>query len=459
VTFYRTNAPFTAPSRDLGDVIGTAETNANGVASLLIDGFDKNQANTTSTIHASLELPDTTVITSTVPATVNFLQRTADPPTFNMSQSPVKPGENITLTVTARDRDGNNVPQTNVLFTVRGSASLIVYGGSPGLVNVTRQAPGHVLAATDRNIDREFTYKTDNDGVARIILNSPKPDSASVSAQFWLEGTELVPLPVTYVPTWVGTPPPGVNKITLAPPSQTVYVGHYAQVFATLTPALPGVKVDFTAVRVSPLEAQLDSATNDTDALSWGEPVPDTTAQEAQLATDPTNPGTAEVAYHKRPGAGNSRTETSSALSNSLGVATVSLWHRRPATYHVTASVTNPDNVTVTSNPVTVSWVSHDSSYGDSDSPYYKTHPGHDDYYPGDHGGHNYKHNRPEDYHGSKGSEGPYYKHGGEEYRHDGGKHSESPYKNHGHSGDYSAKKHEKDHYKKGHEDTHKHAK
>ena len=449
MTFYRTNAHFrTGPSRDIDQVIGTALADANGVATLLIDGFTNKQSNTTSTIIASLEA-DGRTLTSVLPATINFLTRPAgvNAPSLEVSNNTVTPGENITVVVTALDRAGDPVPNAPLTATVRGPASVTV-------TKVDPKPP--VREASRRVLDTETNTTTDANGHAMYIINSVTSAQALVSATFFLNAIEEVFLPGTTL-TWQSA---GVTSIKLTPEHLKVSVGRYAQLSATLTPALQGVKVDFTAVRVSPLEAQLESATNDADALSWGEPAPDTITQEAQPAADAANRRSAEGAYHKRPSAGSSRTETSSAVSNSLGVATISFWHRRPATYHVTASVTNPDGSKVTSNPATVKWVDGDSSYGDSDSPYYKTHTGHDDYYPGDHNNHgDYKHNRPEDYRGSKGSEGPDYKHVGEEYKHVGGKKSEGPYKNHGHSDDYSAKKNEKDHYKKGHEDTYKHAK
>ena len=86
---------------------------------------------------------------------------------------------------------------------------------------------------------------------------------------------------------------------------------------------------------------------------------------------------TAEVAsnraYHepRKPS-----TETTTIVSDAKGMATVSLWHRRPGTYHVTASVTNPNSIKVESTPATVRWGhEEEDSYGygfESDMPFYE---------------------------------------------------------------------------------------
>jgi hypothetical protein len=290
------------------------------------------------------------------------------------------------------------------------------------------------------------------------------------------------------------------------------------------------------------MDAQLDGATDDIDALSWSQP--GTTTQQAQLASDTAEPSNAEVAYHKHPGS-KSKPSQSSVLSDSNGVATVRIWHHHPGTYSVYASVVNKDGQKVDSVEVRwvvlglhtgcwcapcscaccsnynyhslyavmssgdtayaaaassyigchsyslacigpmpqqkcvekrtqkhcnaslhYRWVDDDSSYGDSDSPYgksegpsYKTHSGHDNYYPSDHSAPAYKQHPKGPSYGSKDSKGPYYKQGDEGYKRDGGKKSEGPYKNHGRPDDYTTKKHDKDQYKKEHEDTYKHAK
>jgi hypothetical protein len=98
---------------------------------------------------------------------------------------------------------------------------------------------------------------------------------------------------------------------------------------------------------------------------------------------------TAEIASNRayyRPS--KTPTQTTTVLSNDKGIATTAVWSRRPGTFRVTASVTNPNGITVHSIPATVIWGHEEDSYGydsdspyyegDSEAPYYKRHP--DDY-------------------------------------------------------------------------------
>jgi hypothetical protein len=87
-------------------------------------------------------------------------------------------------------------------------------------------------------------------------------------------------------------------------------------------------------------------------------------------------------------------TEKTTILSDAKGIATASVWSRRPGTFRVTASVTNPNKIKVDSKPATVRWgheeensFGYDSDSdrpyyeGDSEAPYYKRH---DDEYTSD---------------------------------------------------------------------------
>lgn len=331
------------------------ELTEGGVAGVHVDGFAEGAGNTTSTIRAVFTAPDTTVITS-APVTINFLERPkgAKPSSITVSNSAATAGDNITVSVMVRDWAGNPVQSTRprytrVFFAVDGPASLTVNSVPP--VNAVKHQASRQVPA---NAFQQVGVDTDVNGMAKIIISSTQAASARVATWVRID-REVFRFPDQNI-SWAATPPPtpppaSVTSIKLTPISQTVRVGRYAQLSAALTPALPDCTVVFTAIRVTPMDAQLDATADDMDALIWSEP--DTTTQQAQLATDTTEPSNAEVAHRKRPGS-KSKSSSSSVLSDSQGVATIRIWHRHPGTYSVYASVVNKDGKKVESDPVEV---------------------------------------------------------------------------------------------------------
>jgi hypothetical protein len=222
----------------------------------------------TSEVYASYTLKDGTVFDATENSFIRFRARPdlVDAPTLNPSSRNATAGETIVVTFNATTWDGKLLAGKDVVFFVsvpKEALRLPVLPTPPKSVEATgtleaiKRAAQHMKRVQSGDITVEFPTKTYSKGVATVPITSFVGTTVGVSAIFSVNAYEtgiVRPITLEFAPS------PGVSSISLEPISQTVRPGRYAQLTATLTPPMSGVKVDFTVKRVTPMGAELQGS-------------------------------------------------------------------------------------------------------------------------------------------------------------------------------------------------------